>query len=255
MSPQVSGFVSFSERELLVLFMSWPVLKTWILSWSKDDYSDTPAVNDLVDWLSCKEPGYLIKKLLTNLSLENLTVHQQGKAGYKGAIKLNLIDEIRNHLWPLKDKNFDPCQYNQKGYALHGSIQTDGYLLQLLAFKLKELQSMQYRQLPETKLPPQLTSTVSGVDYYLTEIWNIVKTQDDVSRLWPNCDPKDIQILGFDLGQAFVAGVSALLPSSTASTVLTVSSPSSSTSQESQIFHNLTTSQKAVLQPTLKHRR
>ncbi|KAF9334379.1 hypothetical protein BG006_002280 [Podila minutissima] len=63
--------------------------------------------------------------------------------------------------------------------------------------------------------------TVGGVDYYLAEIRNIVKTQDDVSRLWPNCDPKDIQILGFDLGQAFVAGVSALLPSSTASAVLT----------------------------------
>ncbi|KAF9334380.1 hypothetical protein BG006_002281 [Podila minutissima] len=120
MSPQESSFVSFSERELLVLFMSRPVLKARILSWLKDDYSDTPAVDDLDDWLSCKEPGYLIKKLLANLTLKHLTVHQQGKAGYKGTIKLNSINEIRNHLHPLwKKTTFDPHQYNQKGLWIY----------------------------------------------------------------------------------------------------------------------------------------
>lgn len=255
MSPRENGFVTFSERELLALFMSRPVLEKHIRSWSTGDFSFKPAVDDLLSWLGDKEPGYLIKKLLADITLENLSVRQRGKAGYRGAIKLTLMDEIRTHLRPLKEKTFDPRQYNGKGYAIHGSVRTDGYCLQLLAFKLKELQSVRYRRLPETKLPPHLTSTVGGVNYFLSEIRNISKTKDDVARLWPHCDPKDIQILGFDLGQAFVAGVSALLPSSAASALSTILNPSLSTSQESQIFHNLAASQKAVSQPTLKHRR
>lgn len=231
------------------------VLEIWICSWSTGVFSSEPAVGDMLDWLGDKELGYLIKKLMADLNLEKLSKWKRGKAGYKGAIKLNSINEIRNHLYLLKEKmTFDPHQYSQKGYALHGSVRTDGHRLQLLAFKLKELQSVWYRQLPETKLPPWLTLTVGGIDYYLTEIRNIIKTKEDVSRLWPHCNPIDIQILGFDLGQAFVAGVSTLLPSSTALAVSTDLTPSSNAAQDSQIFHNLTTSQKAISQPTLKHR-
>ncbi|KAI7818414.1 hypothetical protein BC939DRAFT_506596 [Gamsiella multidivaricata] len=49
------------------------------------------------------------------------------------------------------------------------------------------------------------------VDYYLTEVRNIVKTQQDVIDLW-GCAPDQTKILGLDLGQAFVVGVSELLP-------------------------------------------
>ncbi|KAF9360003.1 hypothetical protein BGX26_010840 [Mortierella sp. AD094] len=182
--------------------MSRPVLEKRIRSWSTNDFATKPAIDDLLGWLGNKEPGFFIKRLLADVTLENLTVRQRGKAGYRGAIKLDSIDEIKSHLRPLKEKSFDPYRYNEKGYALHGSVRTDGYKLQLLAFKLKELQYVRYRRLPETKPPPRLTSTVGGVDYYLSEIQNIIKTEDDVSRLWPHCDSKDIQILGFDLGQA-----------------------------------------------------
>ncbi|KAI7825628.1 hypothetical protein BC939DRAFT_121676 [Gamsiella multidivaricata] len=63
-------------------------------------------------------------------------------------------------------------------------------------------------------LPSRITSTVGGVDYYLTEVRNVVKTKQDVAVLW-DCEPEKIKILGLDLGQAFVVGASALLPEKT----------------------------------------
>ena len=45
----------------------------------------------------------------------------------------------------------------------------------------------------------------------MTEIRNIIKTQQDVTNLW-ECGPEQIKILGLDLGQACVVGASALLP-------------------------------------------
>jgi len=87
LSPRENGFVSFSERESLVLFLSRPVLEKRIRSWSKDDYSTKPSVDDLLDWLNDKESGYLINRLLADVVPKNLTKRQRGKAGYRGAIK------------------------------------------------------------------------------------------------------------------------------------------------------------------------
>ncbi|KAG0262509.1 hypothetical protein BG011_010092 [Mortierella polycephala] len=83
--------------------------------------------------------------------------------------------------------------------------------VQLSAFKLKELQSVRYRRLPETVLPPKITSTAGGVDYFLVEIRNVVKTKQDAGDLW-GCEPEQIKILGLDLGQACILGASVLLP-------------------------------------------
>ncbi|KAI8598729.1 hypothetical protein EDD21DRAFT_356106 [Dissophora ornata] len=76
---------------------------------------------------------------------------------------------------------------------------------------MKELQSVRYKRLPENVLPPQITSTVGGVDYFLTEVRNVVKTQQDIAGFW-GCAPEQIRILGLDLGQVYVVGASALLP-------------------------------------------
>ncbi|KAG0346311.1 hypothetical protein BGZ54_005263, partial [Gamsiella multidivaricata] len=135
-------------------------------------------------------------------------------------------------------KDFNPkVSYSGKGYALRGSIKTDGFRIQLLAFKLNELNCMKYRRLDADKLPDRLTSTLGGTGQYLTEIRNVVKTKEDVERLW-GCDPLDIKILGIDLGKAFVeqGGIAEIeIPP--------------------MKFHNLAASQKAVYQPAFKHRR
>ena len=97
---------------------------------------------------------------------------------------------------------------------LTGSFKTNGFQLQLSAFKLKELQAVRFRRLPQAAFPPRLTSTVGGTDYFLTEIRNVAKTKEDVARLWPYCPPDKIKIVGLDPGQAFVVAGSAYLPES-----------------------------------------
>ncbi|KAG0007591.1 hypothetical protein BGZ82_005274, partial [Podila clonocystis] len=98
-------------------------------------------------------------------------------------------------------------------YLLRGSIKTDGHKVQLLAFKLRELQSVRYRRYPEAKLPPRLQSTVGGVDYYLSEIRNIIRSPEDIVRIF-GCPGNKLKILALDLGQACIVGSSLLLPKS-----------------------------------------
>lgn len=286
LSSREHGFLSFSEAELLILFCGRPLLQNRIRSWADHTFSTKPSLHDLKNiWLNTLEPGFLIKMLLAEVGPKDLTSRQRGKAGYRGAIKLNTLEEIRDHLRPLREGSLDPGDYNSKGYALRGSIRTDGFQIQLLGFKIRELQRCRFKRAGSYPLPPRLTSTVGGLDYYLTEIRNIAETPADVARLWPHCPPDDIKVLCFDLGQAFVAGASVLLPDtagstpstalfdptlstsssalvshtpsavSSASTTLTSSSASSPSTSSSQVFHNVAVSQKAVSQPTLRHRR
>ncbi|KAG0363795.1 hypothetical protein BGZ54_008042, partial [Gamsiella multidivaricata] len=155
---------------------------------------------------------------------------------------------MREHIQSLWQANFDPRNYTERSYVHQGSIRTDGFRLQVLAFKMKELQSMRYRGLPEN-------------------IRNVVKTQQDVIDLW-GCALDQIKILSIDLGQACVVGASLLLPEDhdpgSATTVTgekcddaDMASPSEDASQPQvpATFRNLAVKQKAVYQPTFKHRR
>ncbi|KAF9130388.1 hypothetical protein BGX30_013544, partial [Mortierella sp. GBA39] len=118
---------------------------------------------------------------------------------------------IKDNLSTIRQPAFDPRTYATKGYVLRGSIRTNGFSVQLAAFKLKELQAVWFRRLPEDRLPYRLTTTVGGLDYYLTEIRNVVRTKGDVAQLWPNCAPDLIKILCLDLGRACVVGAYASL--------------------------------------------
>ncbi|KAF8949579.1 hypothetical protein BGZ46_005088 [Entomortierella lignicola] len=129
--------------------------------------------------------------------------------------------------------------------------------------KAAELQSVRCKRLPDDLFPPRITTTIGGTDYFLIEIRNIVKTKEDVTRLWPNCKPEEIKILGLDLGQACVIGASALLPDTARSIqedkMRCLTEPNSSaltypSSPSVSVFYNLAVKQKAVSQPTLKHR-
>ncbi|KAF9114489.1 hypothetical protein BGW39_003349, partial [Mortierella sp. 14UC] len=208
MSRRLHGFMSFTESELLALFCGRPVLEKRMRWLSRGAFSDVKkaAIDDLEHiWLSTKEPGYLVKALLADVGPKELSVRQRGKRGYRGAIRLSSMDELKDHVRLLREGNIDPRTYDVKGYTLRGSIRTDGFRLQLLSFKLKELQRVRYkRPSPDYPLSPQLTSVVGGTDYFLTEIRNVTKTPEDVARLWPDCPPDQINILCIDLGQAFV---------------------------------------------------
>ncbi|KAG0059120.1 hypothetical protein BGZ92_006999, partial [Podila epicladia] len=173
---------------------------------------------------------------------------------------------------------FDPRAYAQKGYLLRGSIKTNGYQLQVLAFKLRELLSVRYKRYSSDLLPDRLLTTTAGTDDHLTEVRNVFKTKEDVERLL-GCTADQlasVSYLGIDLGQACVVGSYAYLPpgkepkggrnrhrgrrkrgsrgrkprGSKCSKVKT-----DSRAKSGMRHINLVAKQKAVAQPTLKHRR
>ncbi|KAF9343289.1 hypothetical protein BGX34_006961, partial [Mortierella sp. NVP85] len=185
-------FIQFSERELLGIFWKNELLKRKLLQIASSDGDLGRTLEEMYNWIGSKEPGFLIKRLLVDVDPEGLTVRQRGKIGYRGQVKLLSLEDIREHLQALSRPDFDPSNYHRKGYLLRGSISTDGYRIQLTAFKLRELQMVRYRRLPANRLPERITTTVGGVDYWMQEIRNIVRSPDDIERLWPGAQPEDI---------------------------------------------------------------
>ncbi|KAF9923361.1 hypothetical protein BGZ65_008931 [Modicella reniformis] len=91
----------------------------------------------------------------------------EGKKNHSYDIRLPSLNEIHNHISRLRHMDFKPCSYNEKGYILCGSIKTDGFRLQLLAFKIRELHSVKFKRYKD--LPDPLLTTTGGTNYYLTE--------------------------------------------------------------------------------------
>ncbi|KAF9398797.1 hypothetical protein BGZ94_005896, partial [Podila epigama] len=200
LSPFENGFVTFTEYELAAFMCKKSSFKPELNRLLKRD-PDEPlsAVEITSDWLPIMAFGLLTQRFICPIAGDNLTVRQKGKAGYAGAIKLLSLDQIHDHINELRSPTFDPRNLHPKGIHPAG---------------LKELNSVRYKRYREELLPNQLLSTTGGSDGYLTEIRNVVKTPQDVQNLW-NCsmeDIGDISYLGIDLGQACVVGACALLP-------------------------------------------
>ncbi|KAG0251909.1 hypothetical protein BGZ95_006760, partial [Linnemannia exigua] len=197
MSPRGRKFVSLSEDELVKVFWTDVTLRKQMQSYahptlsSFTDASRIPQA-DVVGWLKNIAPGELINRLLTDIGGFTEDERRRKKHWSRSAHRMS-IDDMTAHISSIRDKDFDPMvSYSSKGYALRGTIKTDGYRIQLLAFKLNELNRVKYRRLDEDKLPDPFTSTLGGTDHYLKEIRNVVKTPEDVKRIW-DCDPKDIK--------------------------------------------------------------
>ncbi|KAF9103324.1 hypothetical protein BGX30_009165, partial [Mortierella sp. GBA39] len=118
------------------------------------------SLSDIDAWVARKEPGFVIQQFVCAVAPQLQTSRQRKKAGHRAAVRMLSLNEIRSHLDVIKDNKVDLAEYTEKGYVLRGSIRTNGFRVQLLAFKLRELQSVRYRRLKEDFLPPRLTSTV-----------------------------------------------------------------------------------------------
>ncbi|KAF9079285.1 hypothetical protein BGX23_004464, partial [Mortierella sp. AD031] len=160
LSTSEQPFVSFSERELISFFWKREPLKKKLLEMVQDDDPGAGTLADVQVWIRAKEPGHLIKRLICDVDPPGLTSRQRGKLGYRGAVKLLSLDQIATHLSNIQQPSFNPSNYREKGYVLRGSLRTDGYRIQLSAFKLKELQAIRFRRLEDGRLPPRLTTTV-----------------------------------------------------------------------------------------------
>jgi ribosomal protein S27AE len=261
LSTVKQGFINYTELELLPLFWNneqhlRPRIKqlTGHQEWS---------LFDVQGWLSYQKPGILITNMLTTVGRGRgqLKINPTGYQRMTTTMELDSRDEpgslgesdsMKRYLKELTDPEFDATTYDKKGYILRGGIQTDGFRLQLTAFKKKELLSVKFKRLPDNAMPPRLTSTVGGTSDHLTEIRNVVKAKEDVTRLW-GCEAKDVKVLGLDLGQAYTVAAHAILPESQDGSVSTLLPSTQPT--ESKKFFNLAVNQKAVYQPVLKFRR
>ena len=163
MSPVRNGFVSFSELELLSFFWARPPLQGRLRELVRGDFPFGVSLDDISRWLGTKESGFLIKRFLADVDPQKLSSRQKGRVGLRAAVKLWTVPKIKEHLDPIGKRTIDPFSYNTKGYFLQGTIKTNGHAIQLLGFKLKELQFVRYKQLPQDLLPDRLTSTVGGV--------------------------------------------------------------------------------------------
>jgi hypothetical protein len=166
MSSIDSNFVNFSELELTKIFWQDPLLCRQLQEYAFPDFSSLqiPEQVSLVDvgmWIGRVEPGFLINKFLTDIGGYDEDERKKKKNFSKSARRMTLAD-IRGHLCTLRQDSFDPSIYTTKGYLLRGSIKTDGFRLQVLSFKLNELNCVKYRRLPPDRLPDRITSTLGG---------------------------------------------------------------------------------------------
>ncbi|KAK5828979.1 hypothetical protein F5H01DRAFT_12584 [Linnemannia elongata] len=255
------GFVTFSERELASFFWKRDSLRQRLVelaSLDQDNPATVTSTNDLETWIGGKEPGFIIKNFVCDIDPTGLSNRQRRKTGHRAAINLRSLSEIQDHLQFVERTK--PKDYHQKGYIPHGSLRTDGFRLQLTAFKLRERQDARFRRLPEDDLPPRLTTTVAGSDYYLSEIRNVIQSKEDIAKLWPGKNVDDMKIVTLDGGQVCVVGGFAYLPKDLDVPDLVstpvhdpVTDPRGDSSQPP--FYNLAVKQKAIYQPVFRHRR
>ncbi|KAF8923926.1 hypothetical protein BGZ47_004370, partial [Haplosporangium gracile] len=154
-------FVSFSEKEIAAFFWKRKSLKERLVRLGALDNSTITSTNDLDTWIAGKEPGFVIKNFVADVAPQGLTSRQRKQAGHRSAVKLWSLDKIRSHLADVQNEWLDISTYTEKnkGYILRGSLKTDGFRIQLLAFKLRELQDVRFRRIAEDRLPSRLTST------------------------------------------------------------------------------------------------
>ncbi|KAF9125383.1 hypothetical protein BGW39_007435 [Mortierella sp. 14UC] len=248
-------FVAFSERKLAPFFWKRELLRERLKELARQDHTLITSTTDLDKWISEKEPGFIIKHFLCDVAPQGLTSRERKKAGHRAAVKLLSLNEIGAHLDVVKDKCLDPSQYQERGYVLRGSIRTDGFRVQLLAFKLRELQDVRYRRLPENRLPPRLTSTVGDAGQACV-IGAFAHLPAEFST---NSNGKDPVKDDFTMGGVTVAGqqpeagavVQDLTPTATAQESATSAPPIS----PRPMFFNLAVKSKAVYQPNFRFRR
>jgi len=242
------GFFIFSERELVALFWKIPSLKLRLQALAGTTFPQTPqdrlTLDDCMNiWLPGESPGAVIKKFIASIDPPSSNSGRKAKQQSYPFRSKSLV-ELRDHVNVLRRPGFNPQTYEEKGYVLRGSIKTDGFRLSLLAFKLRELQSVRYRRYPAHLLPSPHSSTTGGTDGFLTEVRNVFRSPGDLQSLL-NCTPDQVKILGIDLGQACLVGSFLLLPER----------ETSEDNQTPKEYNHLAVKTKAVYQPIIKLRR
>jgi hypothetical protein len=84
------------------------------------------------NWLSVQAPGTLVSKLLSPIEED-----YKGENGLQKKSILMSLAQMRRHIDCIRGEKFNHKAHNKKGYAISGAIRTNGFRLQLQAYKLK----------------------------------------------------------------------------------------------------------------------
>ncbi|KAG0082841.1 hypothetical protein BGZ92_011317 [Podila epicladia] len=192
-----------------------------------------------------KPPGYITTQFPTDVGRTE-TAESKESHGFRKTTRMMDVTSMKSHLQQFTHPDFDAHLYNGHGYILKGSIKTNGHLIQVLAFKLHELQCVWYRRLPVDKMPNPLTSSIGGTDKYLTEIRNVTCGPDDFGAIW-GCPPEEVSIFTLDLGTEGLVEAT-VLPADG----ITFKVASNSKTEPTIKNFDLVVKRKAVAQPTKK---
>ncbi|KAF8951339.1 hypothetical protein BGZ46_004021, partial [Entomortierella lignicola] len=131
----------------------------------------TPAQADMLNWLSDREPGYFLNRLL--ISVGNPIVKRRGPRNH-AQDAFDVITEDEKAHWMYSRRTFQPQLASHERVLCSNEFDQNGWIsiavVQLLAYSLKELQSVRFGRLPSNKISCQITPTVDGTDYYLTKL-------------------------------------------------------------------------------------
>ncbi|KAG0219961.1 hypothetical protein BGW41_008065, partial [Actinomortierella wolfii] len=159
LSSEEYGYVTFTEIELAAFMQKDEELHPYLRTITGHTHERRLTQADLTqDWLQPQTPGLLIQSLIAPVDPkttagDRLRGRKRRKAGVAAAVRIIEPEEMRTHINTLRSDMFDPRLYQEKGYFLRGSIKTNGYQLQLLAHKVRELNSVKYRRYPTDLLP------------------------------------------------------------------------------------------------------
>ncbi|KAG0012541.1 hypothetical protein BGZ80_011672, partial [Entomortierella chlamydospora] len=175
LSPVEDGFLTFTEIELATFLAKREDLREDLKDLICLESDRRLTQEDITrDWLPYVTPGLFIQRLVSPVAPRGLRGGKKRNAGVATAIKMLTPNAIHEHINMLREQDFDPREYMEKGYILRGSIKTDGHRLQLLAFKVRKLLSVRYKRSGyRSEVPPDsLVSTTAGTGDPLTEARN-----------------------------------------------------------------------------------
>ncbi|KAG0195336.1 hypothetical protein BGX28_001636, partial [Mortierella sp. GBA30] len=101
-------FVSFSERELVILFWQNSALKTRLQDLVLEGYENKefdPSQSCVIDWLRGVAPGYLIIEMLSNVGRNE---PRKGPRDYKDSTCTMDESEMRAHILKIRQPDFNP---------------------------------------------------------------------------------------------------------------------------------------------------
>ncbi|KAF9999303.1 hypothetical protein BGZ65_005323, partial [Modicella reniformis] len=127
MSPTENSYRCLSEPELATVFWKDKELQKVLRNYALPEFPTT-ANPSLAIWLSNKEPGHLITKLLTDIGGYDEEQRKKKRDYGRRTFKMSKQDMVA-HITAIRHHDFMHIDYNTRGYVLRGSIRTDGFLL------------------------------------------------------------------------------------------------------------------------------